>query len=64
MANFLEASKIKSKIINGRHKQRSGRHTLARQKNIQKKNGEHDYCKKSGYKNILKVNSLCTAKKV
>ncbi len=24
-------------IINGRHKQRSGRHTLARQKNIQKK---------------------------
>jgi hypothetical protein len=27
----------KKKIINGRHKQRSGRHTLARQKNIQKK---------------------------
>ncbi len=26
-----------SKIINGRHKRRSGRHTLARQKNIQKK---------------------------
>jgi hypothetical protein len=25
------------KIINGRHKRRSGRHTLARQKNIQKK---------------------------
>jgi hypothetical protein len=27
----------KSKIINGRHNRRSGRHTLARQKNIQKK---------------------------
>jgi hypothetical protein len=26
-----------STIINGRHKRRSGRHTLARQKNIQKK---------------------------
>ncbi len=28
---------IPQKIINGRHKQRSGRHTLARQKKIKKK---------------------------
>jgi hypothetical protein len=27
-----------SKIQNGRHKQRSGQHTLARQKNIKKRN--------------------------
>jgi hypothetical protein len=29
-------SRHPSKIINGRHKRRSGRHTPARQKNIQK----------------------------
>ncbi len=36
--SFLSLSLLPlPEIINGRHKQRSGRHTLARQKNIQKK---------------------------
>ena len=37
MAKSGFESRHPSKIINGRHKRRSGRHTLARQKNIQKK---------------------------
>jgi hypothetical protein len=36
IAPRFEIHKFKKKIQNGRHKQRSGQHTITRQKNIQK----------------------------